>query len=151
VLYERTISHSSISSIFFFVPSAIATFVHTGKHDGESQFFVFLLKDHSHNSQFAHVVCPLILHCTLISVLFAFEEHVHVSCSTYPVFITLPLHIICKSAFHHVELQVTVVEKVLVSFGHTSAKLEGSNAGLHDTTQSILCVASSHSIFLSFR
>ena len=33
-MYDNTISHSLTSSISFFVPSAIITFVHSGKHHG---------------------------------------------------------------------------------------------------------------------
>jgi hypothetical protein len=80
VLYERTISHSFTSSIFFVVPSAIVTFVHAGKHqDGPPQLLVFLLNEASHTSQFSHVVFQFILHCTLWSVLFVVAEQVHVS------------------------------------------------------------------------
>ena len=64
-------------------------------------------------------------------------EHVHVICVACHELITLPSHIISKSAsHHHIELQVTVVQNVLaasVEPSHTVSNEEGANVGTHDT------------------
>ncbi len=78
------------------------------------------------------------------------EEHVHVSCVACHELTTVPLHIISKSASHHVELQVTLVLNSLLSLGHTSGNEGGLNVGIHDTL-AYWCVTSSQSILLPFR